>query len=470
MNHVLKKTPSWVNYFGISESEAVEILATLSKGQCLIRHLHESGKVSPIVWEKWAKNYFKLPALKVDYKASEHQRLLHERYANLFPNSIAVLEDWDGVLFLGCLAPIEGFQAPQKFQWVLVSLEQLKILRGEKSKIESIQHIDDGMPTGLHIAIPASDDSSEALAPLEPKIFDAPSGVHDIAAIKDSLANDLHDSPMEKTAAFSLDFSAIGLADDSHPDQPPPIEPYRAERTFSPQSILQEETAVTATAIAPLEAEVSQEMEMPAGLSRQESLSAEVPPPIPKISVGPPPIPSLIQEESISSVSPINHGVTIGPPPAPPLGGKQPIDATISSEAIDTIVRDMNAHFERAMLLLFHNSELKVWKASEGWQQDKSRDTAIDLSYPSIFRIVKETKLPYHGYVVGNQINDAFFTTWTKGSVPEHLTIVPVLYEKNLIGMLLGATSQEKASQISLERIQGLGMEAGLSLVSQAAA
>lgn len=470
MNHVLKKTPSWVNYFGISESEAAEILATLSKGQCLIRHLHESGKISPIVWEKWAKNYFKIPALKVDYKASEHQRLLHERYANLFPNSIAVLEDWDGVLFLGCLAPIEGFQAPQKFQWVLVSLEQLKMLRGEKSEIETSLHIDDGMPTGLHIAIPESDDNSGESAPLEPKIFDAPSGVHDIAAIKNSLTNDLHDSPMEKTAAFNLDFSAISLADELNTDQPPPIEPYRAELSFSPQSILKEETAVTANAVAPLDAQDSKEMEMPSGFSTQESLNAEVPPPIPKLAEGPPPIPSLLKEDSISSVSPINHGVTIGPPPAPPLGGKQPIDATISSEAIDAIVRDMNSHFERAMLLLFHNSELKVWKASDGWQQDKTRDTAIDLTFPSIFRIVKETKLPYHGYVVGNQINDAFFTTWTKGTVPEHLTIVPVLYEKNLIGMLLGATSKQKASEISLERIQGLGLEAGLSLVSQAAA
>jgi transcriptional regulator with GAF, ATPase, and Fis domain len=152
------------------------------------------------------------------------------------------------------------------------------------------------------------------------------------------------------------------------------------------------------------------------------------------------------------------------------LGGKSSIDSTISSAAIEDIVKDMNQHFERAMLLLFHNSELKVWKASDRWEQDKTRDTNIDLSIPSVFRIVKETKLPYHGHVVGNPINDAFFMTWSKGKTPEHLTIVPVLYEKNLIGMLLGATTKERASQISLERVQGLGLEAGLTLISQAAA
>lgn len=72
--------------------------------------------------------------------------------------------------------------------------------------------------------------------------------------------------------------------------------------------------------------------------------------------------------------------------------------------------------------------------------------------------------------MVGNQINDAFFQTWAKGELPEHLTIVPVLYEKNLIGMLLGATSKERGMKIAIDSIQGLGLEAGLSLVSQAAA
>jgi hypothetical protein len=142
----------------------------------------------------------------------------------------------------------------------------------------------------------------------------------------------------------------------------------------------------------------------------------------------------------------------------------------ISSQEIDHILAEMKKSCAQAMLLLFHNESLKVWRATDDWHQDKSRSDLIDLTNPSIFRVVKQTKLPYHGYVVPNLINDSFFQTWNKGDYPQHVTIVPVLYEKNLVGMLLGTATSAQAPKISLESLQALGHEAGLSLVSQAAA
>lgn len=166
-------------------------------------------------------------------------------------------------------------------------------------------------------------------------------------------------------------------------------------------------------------------------------------------------------------------GVVTEPPPPAALSTDVELSKTnmgISSQEIDHILAEMKKTCEQAMLLLFHNDSLKVWRATDDWHQDKSRSDLIDLSSASIFRIVKQTKLPYHGYVVANPINDSFFQTWNKGKTPQHVTIVPVLYEQNLVGMLLGTASFEQAPKISLESLQALGLEAGLSLVSQAAA
>lgn len=444
MSPIPKPAPQWIEHFGLSQSEAQAMIEGLQKGECFVRRLFEAGKVTQKAWERWAPGHFCLPVLQRTFQPSPHQQQLQERYRGIFPNSLVVLEDWDGILFLGCLAPLEDFQSPQKFQWVLVSYDQLLQLRGEPAADHSQvpPAIDDGMPQGLDLQSAANVGSNDEplLQPLE---TDIPAGLVDTSILKANIQAD-HPSAadsLEKTAAFSLDFGSLSL---EHDDSP---------------SVVSAATNVSSPAASP----------------HTQPMPGSQPPPIEvEHAASPPPIPNIPQPPPIP-------GRVVTPPPvpassapvrmtAPPLGGKPPIDATVSTSETERIVTEMQKHFERAMLLLFHNSELKVWHASQGWQQDKSRGTQVDLSGPSVFRIVKETKLPYHGYMVGNQINDAFFQTWAKGELPEHLTIVPVLYEKNLIGMLLGATSKERGMKIAIDSIQGLGLEAGLSLVSQAAA
>ena len=62
----------------------------------------------------------------------------------------------------------------------------------------------------------------------------------------------------------------------------------------------------------------------------------------------------------------------------------------------------------------------------------------FSLKIPSIFRVVSGTQKPYHGYVVTNDLNEAFFESWNHGQIPDHVTIVPLMDNDLVVGMLMG--------------------------------
>ena len=129
------------------------------------------------------------------------------------------------------------------------------------------------------------------------------------------------------------------------------------------------------------------------------------------------------------------------------------------------ILSDLSNYFEKSMILLFNDGELKPWKWTSNWQQDNTRSMTVDLKMPSVFRIVNESKQPYHGYVVPNTVNDAFFTTWNQGTYPEYLTILPMVVENNLFGMLLGTTTKLRGERIKLYRLLDQAKEIGQRLI-----
>lgn len=119
----------------------------------------------------------------------------------------------------------------------------------------------------------------------------------------------------------------------------------------------------------------------------------------------------------------------------------------------------LRKHFDKTMILRFENDILKPWKWDDQWKQDSQRPITIDLTEPSIFRIVKDTKFPYHGYIIPNTVNEEFFTTWNEGSFPGHVTVYPLKADGEVIGMLLAITSIKKGNLIQLDQIEEVGEE-----------
>jgi hypothetical protein len=56
-------------------------------------------------------------------------------------------------------------------------------------------------------------------------------------------------------------------------------------------------------------------------------------------------------------------------------------------------------------------------------------------------------------------VNDSFFQAWNKGTYPEHLTIIPLMIQNEVIGLLLGTTSRVRGSMVPLGFYQSLATE-----------
>ncbi len=154
-------------------------------------------------------------------------------------------------------------------------------------------------------------------------------------------------------------------------------------------------------------------------------------------------------------------------PPPPPVETHPEIEIdhgevalqTLNKEAPEVAFAQMKTFFNQCMILLFETQKLKPWKFDNTWLKATGLPDALDLSTPSIFRIVAETRKSYHGHVIPNQINDAFFTSWNQGRYPEHITICPLLVKGTLVGMLLGGTSKDKSRAVKLDTIERIASQ-----------
>jgi hypothetical protein len=112
--------------------------------------------------------------------------------------------------------------------------------------------------------------------------------------------------------------------------------------------------------------------------------------------------------------------------------------------------------FEYGMILLFRGGELRPWKWAGSFIPTSPQISAINLDKPSVFRIAYRTSLPYHGYVVTSEVNAQFFNEWLSGMLPKHLTLVPILLDGQMAGMILGITNGTIAYKSSLGMMENL--------------
>ena len=118
--------------------------------------------------------------------------------------------------------------------------------------------------------------------------------------------------------------------------------------------------------------------------------------------------------------------------------------------SIKLVLDALKPQFERGMVILKQDGRLRPHLWDPGWTVDAKEKPDIDLTGNSIFKIVMDTKQPYHGYVRPCPTNDRFFKKWNKGVYPQHVTALPLKTNSEVFGILLGITTTEKASTIIL--------------------
>jgi hypothetical protein len=214
------------------------------------------------------------------------------------------------------------------------------------------------------------------------------------------------------------------------------------------------------------------------------SIAMPPPPPTglaPLTPPGPPPMTTMAPPPLPSSMTPPSISVTPPPPPGPIQSAPPPRMATVETirppvpagtrvgapmQHVNNSFQKMREHFEQCMVLVYKDEQLVPQQWDDMWILSNNAPPVIDLSTPSIFKIVVDTKGPYHGYVAPSPVNDAFFTSWNKGRYPEHVTIIPLLLNNEVIGMLLATSSRVRGSMVALNTYQALGVDLARQMAS----
>lgn len=116
--------------------------------------------------------------------------------------------------------------------------------------------------------------------------------------------------------------------------------------------------------------------------------------------------------------------------------------------------------FETAMILLFKDGDLLPWKWNDLFLSvHGDKPVPINLVEPSIFKVVFRTAKPFHGYVVTSEVNQKFFNEFYRGMLPKHATVIPVMIDGRMGGMLLGFTNSKIDYRQSLRLMERLSFD-----------
>lgn len=179
----------------------------------------------------------------------------------------------------------------------------------------------------------------------------------------------------------------------------------------------------------------------------------------------------VLEAEPILDIQP-----KMSPPPAPPVAKPAAVAAPsgdIESQEIDLAFRQLKEHFISSMILKADGNFISLYKWSPEFDLASVSDKCkIDLSGPSLFRIVSKTKLPYHGYVVDSPVHRDFFKSIGFDDLPASVTAVPIKIEDGLWGMLvsIGTEAAQRAKTLQVAETTVEKLTASLSSVWKSAA
>lgn len=486
--------PAFLKQFKLSESEIAPIQAALQPNQTLLEVLFDKKLVDPVAYISWAKEHYALPALKIEFlNQTNNVEALLDRYKNVFPRNVIPFHEVDGVLYVMCLEPTP-FDAPQTVQYILAPYEVIqkyssknestavtkseiaievavpentnplfKDLELSKNSLETFNF--DSLTNANAKPTPEGDVSDAGAIQLEDKA-DVPSGL-DFPGKPAEEESFVTNNPVTAVDLNSLSF--VGIMPTEHKVEPTPQAPAQVTPAVAASAPATEAPKVDVQAVIkpkPVKVDTSK----PFTPATASSLAARHPP---KPKVEP-----IAAAPAAPAVETIPDAPPTMPPIAPPLempSFAAPM-AEVSSIApaslsqFDGILNSMKKYFDQCMLLMFVEGNLEPQAWDQAWSKTPHSQSAIDISSPSIFRIVNETVNPYHGYVVPNQINESFFMNWNKGIYPEHVTICPVVVDKKVYGMILGSTTKEGAKKYQLHHVQEIANDVVTLLSSLKAA
>lgn len=432
----------WFEHFKEQLQGLTESFQESGSSLSLLGYALKEQRLSSDKYSLWAMDFFKLPKLQSRFfTETPPSQEMFAKWATHYPWSAECLPvaEWDGSLIVACLQPPQDLPSTSTHITVLANYEDLERTWAHYQK------------------------SSEKATHSE-----APEGI-DLSA---SLGN-------SKSPGDSFSFDDLGISEEkSAENESEPLVLLEPEKSDAMEGLFDSPTSV-----------------------RLESLSPQTPAAIPTEA---PPI--FLEEEAKTVIAKIEEEPTVAkqaPPPPPPQaktahsgdneksfnnkaipltprasGVEKPIvspvanshftleklkqkNASLINDKTKKVFSEMKTYFEKTIILTLDDDETQItaFAWDEKFQGISDTSMCFPLKTPSIFNIVAATQKPFHGYISLNEINEKFFESWNQGSIPDHVTISPLIINEKIVGMIMGFADKSAYNRTSLNLAEKLSAE-----------
>ncbi len=168
-------------------------------------------------------------------------------------------------------------------------------------------------------------------------------------------------------------------------------------------------------------------------------------PPLPAKVIVPAPIATASDSTSFSALQTKSAGTKSGITKSTQKKNRYILNALFDKNSdlfnkkANAVFEKLKTHFEKSMILTLDAEEknLHPYMWDKNFVATSDTNNAIPLETPSIFNIVHTTQKSFHGPVVLNSINEKFIDNWNQGTMPAHVTIVPLIINNRPAGVLL---------------------------------
>lgn len=455
---------NWMDHF----KDRIKGLAPNSAkpGQSLLWTAIKKNMIRSHEYMTWVQQNLQAVTLRSDFFLSvpitpQVYKKWHSKFA--WSPECLPLYEWDNVLYVGCLekpknfnlsarcvfiyCPVEGLEtgwnqwqslarsanklSPQEINHLaekdpMAALEKTMVMSGQLSD-EFMAQLEAGQEQKDDEATPTEGILEENEAP-EGISLNLKSSPHQNVAVRTQTAN----TNISRGSAPSLDRTNII----EHTSTVIPLPPKRKKSTDSLSDTTT--TSFGKTSILDKTRII-------------EQTSASIPlPPKKKSSTGSAATTTKPIKKRSFNISP---GASFQPSVFDILGNLQ---ADKVKNSVSQVFNEMKNHFSKSMILKINGDSFTPWKWDEGFASKPDNLQPLPLQTPSIFRVPWRTRKPYHGYIVPNDVNEAFFDEWNQTRIPDHVTIVPIIVHDNVTGLLLGIANKPVNTEQSLSTAEKL--------------
>ncbi|MCB0362271.1 MAG: hypothetical protein KDD35_06100 [Bdellovibrionales bacterium] len=445
----------WAQALQVSEHNYAEWTLEAPKGITFTYWCLATKKIDEKKYLPWARNYYGLASLSEEYFSRMPDIHLWEKISSVanWDESFLPVCEWDGVVFISCVEPNPDIAWSFPVQYLLAPVLGIKkswdrLHKATQSTIYQVPPIEDSQPEAEDVIVSEEvhiveeeiqPENKEMLLENSPPPVpeDKEDASHQMEGLHldqlEGLESAKKSAPKLEGIKLNFDLTKTGMSGDG----PQGLPPLAVDETKSEASMAGEDGFPIGFETTKDEAVFTNQDEIPTGIfetqsSKTKDQATEANPSSPKSEKK--------LEPTVEARSEIKSQAH---PPLPEPPAKLE-DCKTEDQVVALAFSQIDLKYDGSMVLLFEGTKLRAWKWGSYWKAASEKAfLPFDISQACIFRIVRRTRMPYHGYIVENEINSEFFQNWGFNELPAHVTISPLKYDTHLVGMVLSVGKKE---------------------------